>query len=1340
MCIEQESHGIIALHGTAGRNSCEYIGSPSDPPYNRPGNSNAARTAFYHGTMVKRQWENYLHLPETYDPSLPSPCAWPDVLRCWLPQSLRVEISTGYRDEYIYEQNAPYDYVHLSKEDLFSEGNANSAEIPSIIYHEIGHGIDDHDATGSLYGGKDHAEAYADIVTMLMTHDSCIGRGWYKGREEGKGCYGDGNIDPCTVYPSSDPNHDTCFGYRDLDFNEHASKTRHTVGNWLPQLPIIADDDPVRDPGPCLREIHSEAEIAGQAFWDFVQNLQNVEYGGHDEATAWFIADRLFKRAVNTAGPAFFTCDGDGTDGEPYNSLFTGLVMADDNSGDYSKMGPHYEAIKQAFMSHGIYAQRFPTVEMPCLATFRPTLTATPANGLVHLTWTGWDSGARSEVWRNESGPDMGYTKIAVVYSPEYFDEGLLNGQTYYYRIVPTGGSSTCVGPASDYAQVQLPQTGSLLILPETQSEWVRNVYKTRKLTTYGGSGSCTWSKISGSYPPGVDLNLTTGELYGTPTTTGTYTFSVQAVDTAPGISLSGVRSYTINVVQGGGFDFTPVMLPSVQASRRGSWHIYGVDLLPDSDKAKLKEAFIVPGEGALPEGISCGCQKISDFNYRCSIEGVVNCEGQVAPCSKRGLYKFTVGVRGTVTTMPGQSVERYTERTFELPVFDGTGDAIVDPPEGTTAGGTRIKAYLQQDAVFADAVYQFRPKPDCQNALSGVSPQAMESQDLVYANTASRDVRYEFTTPRGLEGCVDLGMVRPTGWLPVLPKAYQYKTLAYAASAMDGTVHVVDTVDKTLFSPSAMAQTPPDASPAGMALSDGSRPGRELYAADTATGDLLIFNASNSLYEGTVALQNKDMPYYGLGAADVAVDSRGYAYVAHITAGLEQPHPTFPPEPWNPEPGGISVVDLTARQLVDVDGNPLEGTAGAPASGGTAYSRIQTRLYPYSISILKLERNQANYQPGDGWPGEYGFITGVGPQPPEPLAWNCFCRRGHFVIPCGTPVSCDCPEGYQLNCIPNWEPRPLRLGILDLNPWRVKTAFPWELESNLDYWKYLGGLDPGTDGMTLGDSNEGLDFSVASDGQTATVYAVMHGTNQVVTFDFLAAVRDPLNFPYSAVPLTCNDPTGAPISCQPSDVKIQTIGGQPHALISAEAAGSLLTFPLADPNLLHAQPLQACPATSTAYHYPKALDARGDGTLVFIADPVAEGETEVGGISVVGLGPPMSMAGTCRIPLPHGPDRIVVAPESTVAGLAETVRLDLADAAPTAFTEPAKQDALLREWETVRHLQETSANPQAVVVNINNFQRSVNRWITAATLQTDLNQAVDLYRAAYLKDHPTSQ
>ena len=117
-----------------------------------------------------------------------------------------------------------------------------------------------------------------------------------------------------------------------------------------------------------------------------------------------------------------------------------------------------------------------------------------------------------------------------------------------------------------------------------------------------------------------------------------------------------------------------------------------------------------------------------------------------------------------------------------------------------------------------------------------------------------------------------------------------------------------------------------------------------------------------------------------------------------------------------------------------------------------------------------------------------------------------------------------------------------------------------------------------------------------------------------------------------------------------------------------------------------------------------------------------------------------MSMAGTCRIPLPYGPDRIVVAPVSTATGLAETVRLDLADAAPTAFTEPVKQDALLREWETVRHLQETRADPQAVAANINNFQRSVNRWITAATLQTDLNQAVDLYRAAYLKDHPTSQ
>ncbi len=49
-------------------------------------------------------------------------------------------------------------------------------------------------------------------------------------------------------------------------------------------------------------------------------------------------------------------------------------------------------------------------------------------------------------------------------------------------------------------------------------------------LTATGGLPPYTWSIISGSLPPGLSLD-TSGNITGTPTTPGTYNFTVQVVD-----------------------------------------------------------------------------------------------------------------------------------------------------------------------------------------------------------------------------------------------------------------------------------------------------------------------------------------------------------------------------------------------------------------------------------------------------------------------------------------------------------------------------------------------------------------------------------------------------------------------------------------------------------------------------------------------------------------------------------------------------------------------------------------------------------------------------------------
>jgi hypothetical protein len=63
----------------------------------------------------------------------------------------------------------------------------------------------------------------------------------------------------------------------------------------------------------------------------------------------------------------------------------------------------------------------------------------------------------------------------------------------------------------------------------------------TEKVT--GGTAPYTWSVISGSLPPGLSLNTSTGEIKGTPSTAGTYSLTLQVKDAHGIIGVSGSTS-----------------------------------------------------------------------------------------------------------------------------------------------------------------------------------------------------------------------------------------------------------------------------------------------------------------------------------------------------------------------------------------------------------------------------------------------------------------------------------------------------------------------------------------------------------------------------------------------------------------------------------------------------------------------------------------------------------------------------------------------------------------------------------------------------------------------------
>jgi len=90
---------------------------------------------------------------------------------------------------------------------------------------------------------------------------------------------------------------------------------------------------------------------------------------------------------------------------------------------------------------------------------------------------------------------------------------------------------------------------------PSTPGAEVDLGYSATLIASGGGSGAHTWSVTGGQLPPGLTLS-SDGKLSGTPTTAGTYTFTV----TVNNGTSSASKSFTITVIPGITFNASPVV------------------------------------------------------------------------------------------------------------------------------------------------------------------------------------------------------------------------------------------------------------------------------------------------------------------------------------------------------------------------------------------------------------------------------------------------------------------------------------------------------------------------------------------------------------------------------------------------------------------------------------------------------------------------------------------------------------------------------------------------------------------------------------------------------------
>ena len=100
---------------------------------------------------------------------------------------------------------------------------------------------------------------------------------------------------------------------------------------------------------------------------------------------------------------------------------------------------------------------------------------------------------------------------------------------SYSYTVRVTDSSLQTAD--TSYAVTIASSSGSLFLTAGATSGAAVSAPYSQSNVASGGSGTYTYSKASGNIPPGTSLNSSTGSVTGTPTTTGTYTYTIEVAD-----------------------------------------------------------------------------------------------------------------------------------------------------------------------------------------------------------------------------------------------------------------------------------------------------------------------------------------------------------------------------------------------------------------------------------------------------------------------------------------------------------------------------------------------------------------------------------------------------------------------------------------------------------------------------------------------------------------------------------------------------------------------------------------------------------------------------------------
>jgi len=363
-----------------------------------PGNTDAARSSFYNVGRVIQKAQYWM----------PS--------NTWIRNTLQIRTNV----------NSTCNATWSGTLNMYRAGNGcgNTGQLQGVVVHEWGHGMDQNDG-----GGYDNpSEAYADVVAIFESRESCVGRG-FRPAQQCSG-YGDTCLD--------------CTGIRDMDWDKRIDHTPATPSGFL-------TDYCPGGSGPCGKETHCASYVPSEAIFDLA--TRDLPASGLDADTSWQLAERLFYQSRPGSGGDTYNCSLPNSDSCGTGTWYHQLRLQDDDDGNLNNGTPHGAAIFAAFDRHDIACGAASDPENQssgsCPTLDAPLVTAQALTNAIRLNWDPVAGASSYRIYRNEHGCDRSQVPLAELTDTTYLDSGMVNDFSEFYRIEAIAANPACIGTLS---------------------------------------------------------------------------------------------------------------------------------------------------------------------------------------------------------------------------------------------------------------------------------------------------------------------------------------------------------------------------------------------------------------------------------------------------------------------------------------------------------------------------------------------------------------------------------------------------------------------------------------------------------------------------------------------------------------------------------------------------------------------------------------------------------------------------------------------------------------------------------------------------------------------------